>query len=167
MNEALTALTGVLNSGIRIAFLGVGSPLRGDDAVGLYLLDRLEEHLLPGSGQEFQFYRGESAPENFTGEIRRFDPTHLVILDAAQLEEPPGSFRRIAPETIAEVGFTTHVLPLKFLVAYLNQVTHCEILIIGIQPQQLEFTLNLTPTVQKAADDFLEALYRQQAMGNR
>lgn len=163
MNEVLDALTSFLRSGVRIAFLGVGSPLRGDDAAGLYLLDRLKERLAPVSGQEFRFYRGESAPENFSGEIRRFSPTHLVIFDAAQLDEIPGSIRRIGPEAIAEVSFTTHMLPLKVLVAYLNQVTSCETLIIGIQPQQLDFSTTLSPDVQEAVDDFVEALIRHEA----
>ena len=165
MNEILRALTDVLSYGTRIACLGVGSPLRADDAVGLYLLDRLKERLSPVSGQELRFYRGESAPENFSGEIRQFAPTHLVILDAAQLEELPGSFRRIDPEAIAEVSFTTHMLPLKVLVAYLQQVTSCQTLIVGVQPQLLDFGTELSPVVQKAADEFVEELFRQQAIG--
>ncbi|HEX3048282.1 MAG TPA: hydrogenase maturation peptidase HycI, partial [Bacillota bacterium] len=158
--EALTALADTLNSGSRVAFLGVGSPLRGDDAVGLYLLEGLKARLSSLPGERFQFYRGESAPENFTGVIREFAPAHLVILDAAELGEAPGSFRRINPEDIAEVSFTTHILPLKILVAYFNKVMNCEILIIGVQPQHLEFATTLSSTVQKAADDFLEELLR-------
>ena len=153
----IDALAAIWQTGRKIAFLGVGSPLRGDDAVGLYLVAELEKCLPPAPERELRFYSGESAPENFTGEIRRFAPTHLILCDAARMDAPPGTFAVIDPASIGGVSFTTHTLPLKIIVDYLIATTGCQVTIIGIQPHNLEFACPLSPAVKAGADHFVDA----------
>jgi hydrogenase 3 maturation protease len=156
MNQVVDCLTAIWQTGRKIAFLGIGSSLRGDDAVGLYLVTALEKHLGISPERELQFYVGETAPENFSGVIRAFTPTNLIIFDAAELETPPGTFAIIDPAQIGGISFTTHTLPLNILIAYLATVTGCATTVIGIQPKSLAFTSPLSPEVKAAADMFVE-----------
>ncbi|MGE5581290.1 MAG: hydrogenase maturation peptidase HycI [Bacillota bacterium] len=154
--EAAGILTERLASAVKIAFLGVGSPLRSDDSVGLYIVTRLQELLTPDCRKELSFYLGESAPENFSGEIRRRKPSHVVIFDAADLGEEPGTFAIIERERIGGVSFSTHTLPLKILADYLVQTIDCQVIVLGIQPKLREFAYPMSGEVKEAADGFLE-----------
>lgn len=156
MNEVARQLVTAIRDGAKVVFLGVGSPLRADDAVGLYVVSELMTRLTPGPEQEFRFYLGEAAPENFSGEIRTFGTTHLVIIDAAELGAAPGTMRIIEPDRIGGTGFSTHMLPLKMLTDYLVMTTGCKILILGIQPRNLEFGQVLSEVVRQAAEEFIE-----------
>lgn len=156
--QIVADLANVLNNAARVAFLGVGSPLLSDDTVGLCLTSGLERTLQPNPGQIFQFFLGESAPENFSGAIREFKPDYLVIFDAADLRQPPGAFALIAPEEIGGASFATHMMPLKILVDYLVMATGCQVMVIGVQPETLEFGETLSPVVATAVDEFIEKI---------
>jgi len=155
------ALAAIWQTARRIAFLGVGSPLRADDSVGLYLVAEFEQALPASPHRELRFYLGESAPENFTGVIREFAPTHLIICDAAKMDASPGTFAIIEPEKIGGVSFTTHTLPLKILVDYFIATTGCQVTIIGVQPKSLDFAHPLSPEVKAAADRFVHDLKKR------
>jgi hydrogenase 3 maturation protease len=83
--------------------------------------------------------RGCSAPENFTGPIIGFEPSHLVVVDCAELDAPPGTTRLFPIEGIGGVSSNTHSLPLSVILGYLGLRHPCEILVVGIQPRSLEF----------------------------
>ncbi len=158
MNEILLQLAKIISKTPKVAFLGVGSPLRGDDNVGNRVVALLAAKLTARPGQEFQFYQGESAPENFTGAIRQFSPEYLIIFDAAELGKPPGTFLIIPPEQIDGMNFASHVLPLKIICNYLSSAVGRQILMVGIQPQSLEFGENISPAVEEAMDEFVTRL---------
>lgn len=158
MNEVLERLAVVIKESSKTAFLGVGSPLRSDDNVGNRIVAALEERLTVGSGRKIHFYQGESAPENFTGAIRAFNPEYLILFDAAELGKPPGTFAIIAPDEIDGIGFASHVLPLKIIGNYLRATVEREIIMVGVQPQSLEFGEDLSPAVKEAVDEFVTKL---------
>ncbi|MCL6588410.1 MAG: hydrogenase 3 maturation endopeptidase HyCI [Firmicutes bacterium] len=156
--QVIAGLANVLNTAARVAFLGVGSPLRSDDGLGLCLTTGLKQALQPGPGQEFRFFLGESAPENFSGAIREFMPDYLVIFDAADLGETPGTFALIAPDRIGGVSFSTHMMPLKILADYLVMAAGCQVMVIGVQPENLDFGETLSPAVAAAVGEFIKEL---------
>lgn len=158
MNEIIHKLAIIIKKTPKAAFLGVGSPLRGDDHLGNRIVAALAEALKPGPGQEFRFYQGESAPENFTGVIREFNPEYLLIFDAAQLGKPAGTFMIIPPEEIDGMSFASHVLPLKIICNYLSATTGCRIITIGVQPEDLAFGEGLSPVIDGAIVNFVSGL---------
>lgn len=162
MNQLISTLTAAaIAGGSKVAFLGVGSPLRADDSVGLYIVKELMSRITAHPGQELRFHLGESAPENFSGEIRSFGTTHLVIIDAADMGEAPGTMRIIDKEQIGGTSFSTHMLPLKMLTDYLIMTTGCQVFVVGVQPQCLAFGQLISEPVQKAADEFLEGFVKE------
>lgn len=161
MNEIIQKLAIIIKKTPKAAFLGVGSPLKGDDNVGNQVVALLAEKLKARPGQEFQFYRGESAPENFTGVIRQFGPEYLIIFDAAELSEPPGTFSIITPEQIDGMSFASHVLPLKIICNYLNSAVGRQILLVGVQPESIEFGESLSVKVKQVIDSFVADLSNQ------
>ena len=123
----------------RIALLAVGSSLRGDDAAGLLLAEKLRKTSL--RKKNFKVFVGETAPENMTGEVRRFKPTHVIIADCADLGAKPGTAALVDTKKtgISGVTFSTHQLPMNILSSYLAQELSCEVILLGIQPRSLKF----------------------------
>jgi hydrogenase 3 maturation protease len=153
--EVVNEFLNLLKDDKKIAFLGVGSPLRADDSIGLYIVSELEKRLSKQTHREYYFHLGESAPENFVGIIRSQLPSHVVIFDAAEMGQNPGTFNLIPAEQIDGFGFSTHMLPLKILIDYLKTTIHCQVIVVGIQPKLLEFGYPATDEVKNSADRFI------------
>ncbi len=138
----------------RVAVVGVGSRLRSDDALGLAIAERVASLSLPG----VLVVLGETAPENVTGEIRRFVPTHVLFVDAADLGEAPGTARLFESREIGGVTSSTHSLPLHVIADYLTQEIGCRVLFLGVQPRSVAFGGEVSRDVAAAIEGTVAAL---------
>ena len=133
-----TILKNKLENAKRVAILGIGSDLRGDDAAGILAARQIEKTIKNKTiSPDVRVFIGETAPENLTGEIKRYQPTHLIIIDSADLDTKPGEIQIINPEDIGGTSFCTHMLPTKIMVDYLMQSLKFKVITIGIQPKTL------------------------------
>ncbi len=150
-----------LEGASRIALLGIGSELRGDDAAGVLLVRevRLMERKGPFHHLAFEGFEGGNAPENATGFIRGFRPSHIIVVDAADISLLPGEFREIFPEEISDLPFSTHTLPMKIVTEYLRQATGAVISIIGIQPENLDFGSPPTEALKRGVGQLSGLIY--------
>jgi len=124
----------------KIAILGVGSELRGDDVAGVLVAKHLEKACSNSRGlSNCKVFIGETAPENLTGEIKRFKPDSLIIVDSADMGKAAGFARIIDANEAGGFSFCTHSLPIKIMVDYLVNSIGCKIFIIGIQPKKISF----------------------------
>lgn len=141
-----------LKSAQRVALLAIGSQLRGDDAAGLLVVQGLT------NTEKLRVFIGSTAPENLTGEIKKYNPTHLIIIDCADLQEKPGTVKIFDPEQTTGDSFSTHRLPLKMLSQYLRMSLECDIMVIGIQPKSIKFSTEVSDEVKTAAKQLNEAI---------
>jgi hydrogenase 3 maturation protease len=145
----------------KIAVLGVGSELRGDDAAGIFvcrLIAKKSAKII--ASRKLKVFIGLTAPENLTGAIRRFKPTHLIIVDCAKMGKAAGTIRFIDPDDAASAALGTHNMPLKVLADYLTQTIGCAVAIIGIQPQGTFFGKQCSRPVARAVRQFAELVHR-------
>jgi len=149
----------------RVVVLGLGSPLRRDDFVGVAVVRELRRLLAERarSGDEAAgrvlLLEGGSAPENVLGLVARAEPSHVLIIDAADLGREPGSAALIRPEEAGSSHLpSTHTLPLRFLCSYLASLTRARLLVLGVQPKDLGFGEGLSPEVAEAARHLAELL---------
>jgi len=137
-----------------MVLVGVGSPIRHDDIIGLRVLELLKGKtpmstlLLPT----------ETVPESYTGTIREFQPTHVLILDAANFNGKPGEGRIIPPEAIANTSVSTHSLPLHVFIDYVRKSICEKVALLGIQGVNIDFGEGLTPEVDKSAVEIANIL---------
>jgi hydrogenase 3 maturation protease len=130
--------------------LGIGNSLLGDDGVGSYIASRFRS-------EGWIVFNCGTVPENFTSPVRKAHPETLLLVDAAEMGLPPGEFRVVPPDQIADVSIGTHALPLTHLIDYLAPDAR-RIVFVGIQPESMEMGSGLTPEVEKGADRFMELL---------
>jgi hydrogenase 3 maturation protease len=155
----LDALKNKLINAKRVAILGIGSDLRGDDVAGILAAQQIEKVIgRKKTSLEVRVFLGETAPENLTGEIKRFEPTHLIIIDSADLDTEPGQIRVLNTEEIGGTSFCTHSLPIKVMVDYLLESFKFQAIIIGIQPKTLIFGAKPTKEVLSSAKHLADTI---------
>lgn len=159
MQNLKTTLKNRLKNATKIAVLGVGSELRGDDVAGMLVAEEIlklkNKKIKKG---RFKVFLGATAPENLTSEIKRYKPTHILMIDAADLGKKPGTIVLLKPEETTGISFSTHSLPPRIMTDYLLANLDCEIIIIGIQPKRIDFGSRLSQEVEKAAKYISDAI---------
>jgi hydrogenase 3 maturation protease len=151
LQQALTQATPP-DRGIRVAVVGVGHELRGDDAVGLTVVQRLPPTCT------WLVVVGGSAPENCTGTLRRFGPDLVVLVDAADLRARPGFIQWLDSTQIDGLSASTHTLPLSIVAAYLTAELRCPVGVLAIQPASNDIGAPLSPEVDHAAHHLVQVL---------
>jgi hydrogenase 3 maturation protease len=147
-----------LKSAEKIAVLGIGSELRGDDAAGIMIAREIKKECLKNPpGRKLKVFIGDNAPENLTGEVKKFKPTHLLIIDAAEMNEAAGVVKLINPNRVSGFSSSTHNLPIKIFTDYLIKSIGCKITIIGIQPKEVHFNGCISKEIERAVADIVNA----------
>ena len=140
----------------RIACLGVGNELNGDDAAGLWVVRMLKQTQLPAV--RCLLLETGPSPENFTAPVARFAPDWVLVVDAARMEVQPGRIAYAGLDEVAGVSAFTHGLPLSMLGKYLVAETGCQFGLLGIQVAETGFGAALSPAVERAARRAARAL---------
>jgi hydrogenase 3 maturation protease len=148
-----------LENATKVAVLGVGSELRADDVAGMLVAQELQELCKKDGGcPQLEVFLGSTAPENLTGEIKKYQPSHLIIIDAADISSDPGVISLIDPKDIAGISFSTHQMPLSLFVDYIQQSFPCQIIILGIQPKVLHVGHPPSKEVEKSVKQMAKDL---------
>jgi hydrogenase 3 maturation protease len=149
--EALVSKLGEELSGWkRIVILGIGNEFSGDDGLGSRAALKLKRAL--SNTPRIDVIATGTSPENFTGLLRKLSPSHVVLIDAAELGETAGAIELIEPHRIEKRIPSTHTMPLYMLTEYLEQELGAKVLILGIQPESLSFGTTVSSEVGVSID---------------
>jgi hydrogenase 3 maturation protease len=142
----------------RLVILGVGNPLKGDDAAGLLCAEQLMKSVPKGAKSGVKVLRAYDVPENYTGVIRKFKPSRVLIVDAALAGLKPGDVFILEKEKIAIEEISSHKIPLMVLISYLEQSIGCKVFVLGIQAKDLSFGAPITPIIKTAVKEVSDYL---------
>jgi len=144
----------------RVAVVGLGHELRGDDAAGIVVTQRLIRDERPPSAirPSALIVSAGSAPENCTGVLRRFDPDLVMLVDAAQMGAPPGAVRWLAWQETSGLSASTHTMPPYVLAKYLTAELKCQMAVLGIQPADTTLGAPLSAPVERAVNTVIREL---------
>jgi len=139
----------------RVVIAGIGNPIRTDDFVGVKIIQNLEGKI----SDRIQLIECETVPESFLEPMIDFNPTHILLIDAAILGLKPGSIQLVNPEAVAEVpAVTTHLLPLRIFCEYITKMTGAKIALLLIEPENTDFGEGLTQKVQATSEEITKIL---------
>jgi hydrogenase 3 maturation protease len=158
LHPLLKQLTNKSAESPRIAILGVGNQFRADDAVGVLIARALSTRECALDTDHLLIIEAGLAPENTTGELRKFAPDLVLIMDAAEMREKPGTIQWIPEEAIDGMSASTHSLPLSMLARYLTLDLNCTVTLLGIQPGSNEVGGEISPEVLQAIQEIVEEL---------
>ncbi|MFC1755655.1 hydrogenase 3 maturation endopeptidase HyCI [Thermoproteota archaeon] len=127
----------------KLLFVGIGNPLRGDDGFGPELINRIEGKI------KADCINAEMTPENYIGKIVKAGADVVILIDAVSMDEAPATIKLISEDQIPEYGFSTHNMSPKLMIENIKSQISTFIVMIGIQPQKLEFGDSISESVEK------------------
>ena len=154
-SETLNCMRGEQRQGTLV--LSLGNPLRGDDGVGSAVLEALSASTcLPENVILLDGYRGGLLNALLCQEYGR-----VIVVDAALLGELPGSWKRFTLDDARLVQIdlssckTLHNASLAEVLALADAlgITLPEVVIYGVQPEEIEWSISLSESVSKIIPD--------------
>jgi hydrogenase 3 maturation protease len=130
----------------RVVVVGVGNPLRGDDAAGCLVARRLQG--TPG----VRVVEAEEVPESFVGDIAAAMPDVVALVDAVDLGAEPGAVAMLEREQVATYAPTTHRMPLSLVMEVVQRRTGADVFLIAVQPLTLAFGAKVSPEVSATVE---------------
>ena len=147
----------------RIGVLALGNLMRTDDAVGMLTLRRLAEggRLPP----DVQVIEGGTLGLDLLDKV--YGISHLLALDAVDIGAAPGTLVRFAGQELPDlpVSKSVHLLGFSDLLNVLRLMGAApkEIVLLGVQPESTDWGTALTPRVDAAQNDLVEAAMKELA----
>ena len=139
----------------RVVVAGIGNPIRMDDFVGVKIVQNLRGKV----SEKVYLIECETIPESFIQQIIDFNPTHVLLIDAALLGLKPGDARLVQTVELKNFpAFSTHMLPLRIFCEYLTKTTRAKIALLLIEPKNADFGEGLTGEIAKAATEISKLL---------
>ncbi len=112
----------------RVTVVGIGNPLRADDAVGGLVARRLR----PAAG--LSAIDAEEVPESHLGAVTSTRPDTILLVDAVDLGAPAGSLALVEPGDLDRFTPTSHRVPLQVLAHWLTVETGASVFLLAVQP---------------------------------
>jgi hydrogenase 3 maturation protease len=139
----------------KVVVAGIGNAIRQDDYVGLKIVENLQGKL----PKSVCLLECETVPESYLLDIEAFNPTHVLLIDAAFMGLKPGEASLVDAEKIVDVPLiTTHILPLKIFCDYIKITTGAKIGLLMVEPKCMEFGEGLSAEVEATAERLVKLL---------
>jgi hydrogenase maturation protease len=144
-----------------ILVLGLGNLVHADDGLGVHAIQRLVAD--PRVSPDVVLMDGGTQGLSLLPHVA--DYTRLLVIDALDAGEPPGTIMRIEGQALRHMPGKPSVHQLGFadLLSALELLGEMpeEIVLLGVQPLSTEWSAELTPPVTQALDPLLEAVMEQ------
>ncbi len=142
----------------RVVIVGIGNVLRSDDAAGMLVARALSQRECAADMDHILILEAGHAPENRTAELRRFAPSLVLLIDAADMGKEPGTVEWISEDDIDGMSASTHSLPLSMLAKYLTLELGCKVMLLGIQLASNEVGETVSAEVLQAVEEVVNGL---------
>ncbi len=139
--------------GRKVAVIGVGNRMRGDDGVGSVIAERLQE-IAKGN---LLVIDAETVPENYLGVLLESKPEFVLFVDAVDFGGEAGEWALVPLSVLGDKVPTTHTVSLKLLGQILES-NGIECLLLAIQPKQIGFGAPMSEEVASAAERIVQML---------
>jgi hydrogenase maturation protease len=139
----------------------LGNLMRTDDAVGVLAVRALAEgNLVPPS---VLLIEGGTLGLDLLGNLHGL--THILALDAVDAELAPGTLLRFAGDDLTKLPTSKSVHLLGFAdlmnVLHLMDAAPEQVILLGVQPASTDWGTTLTPTVEAAQKELVDAALLQ------
>jgi hydrogenase 3 maturation protease len=146
-----------LSGAKKVVVAGIGNPIRSDDFIGVKIVQNLQGKV----SEKVCLIECETVPESFTQQMLDFNPTHVLLIDAAILGLQPGEPRLMDAEHLKDFpAFSTHMLPLRIFCEYITKEGRAKVCLVLIEPKNTEFGEELTSEVNAAAKTIINVLLK-------
>ena len=157
-NNTAKQLEKWLSNAKKVVIAGIGNEIRKDDFVGVKIVRELAKKL---KSKNVFLIECETVPESYVGQIAKFNPSHVLLIDAGMLGLEPGQARLVDVKQLAIYpAISTHALPLRIFCELIEEMTKAKIALLAIQPKNVDFGEGLSPELEKTANQITRILLR-------
>lgn len=143
----------------RVVILGIGNPIRGDDAFGSFFADRILGKI------NFIVYNGGSSPENILGKIIQDNPDTILFVDAIDFGGSYGEMSLFNADEIKTRNFFFTHNPSPYLVVdFLRENTRAKIYLLAVQPKSITLGDKISPEIEKSLNCLAEWFLQKYAI---
>ncbi len=144
----------------RVVVIGVGNLLLKDEGIGIHIIKALQEIKLP---QDVKIIDGGTAPD-LIAYTEAGDK--LIIIDAAKAGGKPGAIYRFQPQDLTEGNgkvISAHELGVKQNLRLMSLMGNEpeEIVIIGIEPKEIDWGTELSPELQQKVPQIVRVILKE------
>lgn len=137
----------------KVAIVGVGNRLRGDDGVGSVIAEELQ----PVKGEHVLVIDAETVPENYLGLLLDAKPDVVLFVDAVDFESQAGDWVLLPLSVLGDKIPSTHTVSLKLLGQILES-SGISCWLLAIQPGQIGFGMPMSDAVVATARQLVQML---------
>ena len=147
---------------LNIAVFGIGNILLSDDGVGVHAVNRLiDEYDFPES---VELIDGGTKGLDLLPLFENRDK--VLIIDAANFKKEPGTIDTVVGDKIpaflsSKLSVHQIGLPDMLFAAKLMEIMPAEICLVGIQPESMATSIELSGAISDKMRDFLEIILRK------
>lgn len=142
-----------LLQGKKVAIVGIGNRLRGDDAIGSVIAQRLSEGVVSAA----TVIDAETVPENYLDDLRKAKPDVVLFVDAVDFGGEVGDWKLVPLQALADKLPSTHTMSVKLLGQLLEgEGMTCWLL--AIQPKQIALGIPMSEKLAEAANRIVDLL---------
>lgn len=146
---------------MNLAVLGLGNLIRRDDGVGIHAIRMVSaDSRLP---RDVQIIEGGTFGLDLLSGLRGV--SHLLALDAVDAGASPGTLLRFENEELHSlpISKSVHLLGFADLLGAMSLLEDAprEVVLLGIQPEAIDWGVTLSPAVDAALHDLLDAAHTQ------
>lgn len=146
----------------KVVVVGIGNLLLKDEGVGVHVAHALEAATLP-QDVELEVIDGGTSPH-----LLRLleDVDKLIIVDATRGGSEPGAIYRFGPELMAEPNgerMSVHDIGIGETLRIAKSLGQepREVVIIGIEPKEIDWGLELSPELEKKMPQIVEIVRQE------
>lgn len=147
---------------MKIAVLGIGNPLLGDDGFGVEVVKKLSQTL--GESSDVEIIDGGSLGIYLLPYLE--DKTHLIVIDVINFGGKPGEIVKFKLEDIPayiSLKVSEHQITFHEVIALMNLlgIKPVENLVIGVQPKSNKWGDNISDEIRRAIDKVIDEVKKQ------
>jgi hydrogenase maturation protease len=144
----------------KTVIIGVGNLILKDEGVGIHVVKELEKRELPC---RVEVVDGGTATMELLSTL--LEAERIIIIDALKAGEEPGSIYRVVPNDLiheTERPLSLHQVGLLEVLGMARQLGgHGEVVIIGVEPKEISWGMELTPEVKARVPKVIEVVFNE------
>jgi len=127
--------------------LGIGNILKGDDAAGPLVCERLTAAKISAEPID-----AGTVPENYIQRIIKIAPRTLLVVDAIDFGAEAGTIKVFEPQQLNSHVISTHTLSPRLFVDIIGRSIQLDVYFVGIQPAQTQLGQSVSAAVSRAIE---------------
>lgn len=147
----------------KIAVVGLGNPLMGDESIGVHVVRELERFM--GVIENVDLFEAGISPMSMVHMIA--NRNKAILIDCARMGRNPGEICRFSPQEVISIkslpALSLHEGDFLNSLAISRKIGECpqDVVILGIEPYSITFGERISYALQERSSEYVEVVLEE------